>query len=225
MARACEKCGAPAADDQSQFCNRCGGPVQDLPDKAFPACRKCGFPAPDAKSEFCTRCGTKFTEEPQAKFPVCRNCGHEIPDEQAGFCNRCGAPSRGPGAAGAAQTKVQAPQPVVVARKKHEVTPETAADWTPFSDADEKAGSVSALLDKKKRSKLPVGPQTPVDTIGNGSGSGHSKKYAHLPLVADEMKGLKPVMESPPPDAGGKGPGRKDPAGKKGIMNFFKKKN
>ncbi len=227
MARACEKCGAPAADDQSQFCNRCGGALRDLPDTALPVCGKCGFPAPDNKSEFCTRCGTKFSEEPQAKYPVCRNCGHEIPDEQAGFCNRCGTPSRGPGAAGAAKKPVPASEPVLL-KRKHAVTPETAADWSPFSDTETDAAtsSVPALLNQKKRTRLPAGPETAGDAYSNNQGgdSASAKKYAHLPLIADEMKGLKPEPESLPPIFRAKGPAQKGSEGKKGIMNFFKKK-
>ncbi|OPY36436.1 MAG: Double zinc ribbon [Methanoregula sp. PtaU1.Bin051] len=223
MARACDKCGAPAADNQSQFCNRCGGPVKDLPDSALPVCKKCGFPALDTKSEFCTRCGSRFTGEPQTKLPVCRNCGHEIPDPEAGFCNRCGTPSRGPGAG---VKPAQAPEPVVLAKRRHAVTPETAADWSPFSEDDEGTGAVQALLDRKKRGRLPIGPGAAGDLNGSPPEHGYplEKKYAHLPLVSDEMRALKPDAESLLPDDGSRGAKKTDSAGKKGLMNFFKKK-
>jgi len=228
MAKKCEQCGAPAVDAQSLFCNLCGGYVQDEPEPSLPVCRACGIPAPDDQSVFCTRCGLKYAADPDDRYPVCTSCGSVVPDEQAVFCNCCGTKiSSGPEtaapvtASGAPVSGIQAllkitkksrpatvkksPGSVIVTKKKHPASPPAPQGGylteVPLSD----------LPDDRTEDVTPD-PQP-------------QKKYAHLPLVADELK----VKDSP--QGGFFSNGAREPssshqkkdAQKKGLMGMFKR--
>ena len=92
MAKKCERCGTPALNDQSEFCNRCGSSVIEELKMQLPVCVRCGNQAPNKEVLFCNRCGTPYP--PPLPELNCPRCGHSITDEESEFCNRCGAPVR-----------------------------------------------------------------------------------------------------------------------------------
>lgn len=93
MIKKCSRCGAPAPDEGSIFCNRCGS---RLP--SFLTCRKCGNTIPDLQASFCNRCGSPLVPPVQAAPPpitlakgrICPACGFENFMEDASFCKKCG---------------------------------------------------------------------------------------------------------------------------------------
>ena len=233
MVKKCEQCGAPAVDAQSLFCNRCGGYVRDEPEHTHPVCRACGIPAPDDQSVFCTRCGLKFAggiedryplctacesvipdehavfcnrcgkkllSEPIPTAPVCAACGAPAVDDQALFCNRCGTPFSQP--ATAEKLRKKAPGSVIITKKKNSVSP--PAPGEAFVPED-----------------LPSDPQVYL----TAAPAQVQKKFAHLPLVADELK----VKDSP--QRGFYSTGIREPsslhqkkgAPKKGVLGMFKR--
>jgi hypothetical protein len=233
MTRKCGSCGIPAPDGESKFCNRCGSAIVDEPESRFPvcstcgamvadpeaqfcdkcggpvrkiiACPTCGNPAINENSKFCTRCGTTFV-----KPGTCPGCGSPIPDEQSVFCNRCGTPLRG--AAPAA-----APASVVVTKKRTSLpVQEPAAEWDPWSDG-------SAEYDAQPLGPMVYPRQPPVtDEPANRAPqiSMAPKKYSHLPLIADELKGAKTPYVPDRSDA----PAKERPAKKKGgVLGFMKR--
>lgn len=248
MAKKCEQCGAPAVDAQSLFCNLCGGYVQDDPEPSLPVCKTCGIPAPDNQSVFCTRCGLKYTADPEDRYPACTSCGSVVPDEQAVFCNRCGTKiSSGPEPAApvtvsgtpvsgnqallkttkksGAVTVKKSPGSVIVTKKKHPASPPSQvgryATEDPVSDLpdDRPEEASQETQTQKKYAHLPLVADEPV------ADARPSKKYAHLPLVADELL----VKDSP--QAGFFSNGAREPSSsrqkkdvpKKGIMGMFKR--
>ena len=90
----CDHCGAPAPDDESVFCNRCGA---RLP--AGIICRQCGKAVTDLQSRFCDRCGSPLAPAVLAPVPpitlamgkICRTCGFENFVDDARFCKKCGS--------------------------------------------------------------------------------------------------------------------------------------
>ena len=235
MTRKCGSCGYPAPDTESKFCNRCGSAVVDEPEPEFPvcgtcgamvadpqaqfcdkcggpirktvACPACGNPAIDENSKFCTRCGTTF-----ARPGTCPGCGFPVPDERAVFCNRCGSALRGaaPGAA--------APAAVVVTKKRNALPIQEvpAADWDPWTDGSPEFDSMPAGLQEPAPSYQPPPPEEPAFRAPQISVP--PKKYSHLPLVADELKGAKgPYTGDPGPRA------KERPAKKKGVLGFMKR--
>ena len=221
MVKKCEQCGAPAVDVQSLFCNICGGYVRDEPVHTLPVCRVCGVPAPDDQSVFCTRCGLKFAGGVDERFPLCTACESIVPDEHAVFCNRCGkkllpepvhtapvcsacgapavddqtlfcnrcgTPFSMPATAEKLQKK--APGSVIITKKKHSVTPSSPGETFVQEDLpSDPAGYLTAAPPQvqKKYAHLPlVADESTRDTLP-------SKKYAHLPLVAEEPN----VKDSP----------------------------
>jgi hypothetical protein len=213
MAKKCEQCGEPAVDALSLFCNLCGGNVRDEPEDVLPICLACGIPAPDDQSVFCTRCGLKFAAEPEDRYPVCPSCGCVIPDELAVFCNRCGtkiSPVPEPTApvdasavpvvrdqvlpgtpkktrpATAEKIRKKASGSVIIMKKKHSADPpaQTGAyvPEEPVSDPpDDQVETMPEPQVQKKYAHLPlVADERPVDPLP-------TRKYAHLPLVADEL--------------------------------------
>lgn len=233
MARKCSSCGIPAPDEESKFCNRCGGAITDMPEpqpqfpicstcgervadpeaqfcdkcgglvKKAAVCPTCGNPAVDENSKFCTRCGTTFVRP-----NTCPSCGFVNPDEKAAFCNRCGAPLKS-GAAPAA--------PAAMAPRKRAPLPirdEPVPDWDPWSDESSPDNTESSYT-----SPSPLGEPEPAYRAPQVRMP--SKKYSHLPLVADEMKDYKKPSSSSDehPDTG-----RKDRAPlKKSPLNFMKR--
>lgn len=231
MARKCSSCNTPAPDGESRFCNRCGSAIIDEPETQFPvcsacgamvadpeaqfcdkcgatmkkslACPNCGNPAIDENSKFCTRCGTTFTPP-----NTCPACGFTNPDDQALFCNRCGSALRGGG---------QKAAPSVIVGKKKAALPiqeETPAEWDPWTD-----GSPDFDLQQQTPAAPPA--EEPVARVPQISVP--QKKYSHLPLIADELKGTKTTYD------GGttvemQVPAQKkkpQPPGKKGVLNFL----
>lgn len=230
MARKCSSCSIPAPDDESKFCNRCGAAIVDEPEPQFPicgtcgtrvadpeaqfcdkcggpvkkalACPTCGNPAIDENSKFCTRCGTTF-----ARPNACPGCGFPIPDDKAVFCNRCGASLRSPGPA-------QATGPTAAPVRKRTPLPiqdEPAPDWDPWSD-----GSQSDYETPQYSAPPPVDNDSAYRTPQIRM---PAKKYAHLPLIADELKDYKKPYtgtdEASESD-------RKERS-KKGALNFMKR--
>jgi hypothetical protein len=93
MIKRCSNCGAPAPDDVSVFCNRCGA---RLP--AVMSCRQCGKPVTDPQSRFCDRCGSPLAPPVLTAVPpitltkgkICPACGFENFTGDARFCKKCG---------------------------------------------------------------------------------------------------------------------------------------
>ncbi len=254
MAKKCERCGAPAVDTQSPFCNICGGYVRDEPEPSLTICRACGIPAPDDQSVFCTRCGQKYAADTEDRYPVCSSCGSVVPDEHAVFCNRCGTNiSSGPEPAvpvaesdapvsgiqallktakksGAATAK-KSPGSVIVTKKKHSASPPVQVgryvpEVLPLSldlPDDRMEEALPEAQQQKKYACLPLVADDTVDI--QPSENQPAKKYAHLPLIADELK----VKDTP--HAGFFSNGAREPspshqkkdAQKKGIMGMFKR--
>jgi Double zinc ribbon len=238
MTRKCGKCGTPAPDGESKFCNRCGSAIVDGPEPQFPvcgtcgaevadpqaqfcdrcggpvrrpiACPACGNPAIDGNSRFCTRCGTTFVPP-----GTCPGCGFVNPDDQALFCNRCGAPLPGKGA-------VQQPQgaaaPSVIVTKKRATLPvqEPVADWDPWSDG---GPEYDAGLPPEDRRDAPLPETAGEPPYRAPQVSVPLKKYAHLPLVADELKGSK----TPGPGDLPASPRERKAQKKKGFLGFMKR--
>lgn len=100
----CGNCGAPAPDDVSIFCNRCGA---RLP--AGIICRQCGKTVTDLQSRFCDRCGSPLAPAVLAPVPpitlamgkICPACGFENFIDDARFCKKCGSVLRTGGNTGA----------------------------------------------------------------------------------------------------------------------------
>jgi hypothetical protein len=220
MVKKCEQCGAPAVDDLSLFCNLCGGYVREEEKAALAVCRGCGTPAPDDQSAFCTRCGLKYTQEPEDRYPVCTTCGTIVPDELAAFCNRCGekivpgsasplcaacgapavddqtlfcnrcgTPFSRPAVPGIQQ---KAQGSVVITKKRRSPAPPAhrggniAEDFPP----DHSAGSQPVQPDPQVEREF---AHLPLQDDESTAGTPRPKKYAHLPLVAAELK----IKDSP----------------------------
>lgn len=236
MARKCSSCGIPAPDEESKFCNRCGGAIADVPEPQFPVCGTCGAqvadpeaqfcdkcggpvkksvvcptcgnPALDENSKFCTRCGTTFVRP-----NTCPACGFVNPDEKAAFCNRCGAPLKG-SVTPAAPAPVPAP-PAAPPRKRPSlpIQDEPVPDWDPWSD-----GAPAEYAEPPYASPSPADPEPAYRAPQVRM---PSKKYSHLPLVADEMKDYKRPPSDPDNIPEG---GRKErPPLKKSPLNFMKR--
>jgi|WetSurMetagenome_2_1015567.scaffolds.fasta_scaffold26860_4 hypothetical protein len=206
----CPGCGTVVSDELAQFCNRCGTIIQQGP----AVCRNCGCPAIDNQSRFCTRCGATFEQKPVPRSPVCPSCGTPDPHGQSAFCNRCGAAMNPQGIQPAyrqdhasvivSQRKPVAPMPVAV-------VPDS--DWEPWNEMPPALGI--------SRSEPPI-PEKPV--FHDKQPGAREKRYAHLPLIADELKTkgdtAPPRYSSDIPDV----PPRKGgSAPKKGVLGFMKK--
>jgi rRNA maturation endonuclease Nob1 len=211
----CSTCGTRVADPHAQFCDKCGGPIRK--EQVIPACPTCGNKAIDENSKFCTRCGTTFSRP-----SVCPGCGFPIPeDQEAVFCNRCGGPLPGKSAARPAQQPVPSvpdTTPSVVVTKRRislpvPPVPEPVAEWDPWSDGSPDYDAVQPARQEQPPAYIPPA-DTQISMVPQ-------KRYAHLPLIADEMKGLKtPYTGEEDPSAHH----RKDPAPrKKGVLGFMKK--
>jgi ribosomal protein L37E len=241
MTKTCGKCGHAALDDRAQFCNRCGAVVPEERRPAFPicpgcgtvvsdelaqfcnrcgtkiptvpvVCSSCGNPALDNQSRFCTRCGTTFEQKPLPRNSTCPACGAPDPQGESLFCNRCGAPFNPP----RVQTVHHPGQaPVIIMQKKPAgtqppvIVPDT--EWEPWNDVPPDSGP----------SGIPE--PSPPHLENEDQQIAPLKRYAHLPLVADELK-----------TKGEPGSGRHMPetpvlsrkkqgTEKKGILGFLKK--
>jgi predicted amidophosphoribosyltransferase len=236
MTKTCGKCGHAALDDHAQFCNRCGAVVPQEKKPAFPVCPacgavvsdelaqycnrcgtkilpvpvvcgSCGSPAIDNQSRFCTRCGTTFEQKPVLRTKNCPSCGAPDPSGRSVYCDRCGAPFNRQGMQAAPQPDPAAPV-IVTQRKPHAgplpvvTIPET--DWEPWNDvppAPGRSGSPGPAI--------PEQPAHPDQQIAVPK-----KRYAHIPLVADELK-----IKGEPGVPQKKNEGTQ----KKGVLGFMKK--
>jgi hypothetical protein len=243
MTKTCGNCGNAALDNQAQFCDRCGAAVPDKPKTAFPVCpacgvvvsdtqaqfcnrcgakippeplvcNTCGIPAVDDLSRFCTRCGATYGSKPVPKSTSCPVCGTPDPGNESVFCNRCGAPM---GRQGPLPVRREDPAAVIVSQKRAGSTfPEgtaAGAGWEPPNR--EPAAQVL------QRAPVPY-QQQPVDNH-DFQVAVPQRKYSHLPLIADELKG-KETPASYQPDAETVVPSGKNPTKqKKGVLGFLKK--
>ncbi|HVP96830.1 zinc ribbon domain-containing protein [Methanoregula sp.] len=229
MTRRCGNCGAPAPDTSSRFCDLCGAPLVDEPvaPKGLPVCPSCGVTVSDKHAQFCDVCGA-----PLAK-PVCPSCGTPAPSSRSKFCTRCGA-TFGPPVPGKNRAHPAAePEPVVVRKKKGrlpEPDPEPADEWDPWTDGDP-LYDISAPLPLQPQQR----PLSDLERIAAGvprpkpekerepGPAGSQKKYAHLPLVADELRQdteRRAAAGAPGKDTSA---GRRTKPGKKGSMFGFLK--
>lgn len=244
MTKTCGKCGHAALDDKAQFCNRCGATVPEKKKPAFPVCpgcgtvvsdelaqfcnrcgarlppvpvvcSSCGSPAIDNQSRFCTRCGTTFEQKPVLRNINCPSCGAPDPRGQSVYCNRCGAPFNRQGVQAAYQP---GQAPVIVTQRKPAgplpavIVPDT--DWEPWNDVPPAPGhsgtSGSAIPEQSAHLYQQIAvPQ---------------KRYAHLPLVADEMKKKsEPGSRQHAPDIPNASQKKRTVSQKKGVLGFLKK--
>jgi len=206
----CPGCGTVVSDELAQFCNRCGTRIQVQP----VICSTCGSPAIDTQSRFCTRCGTTFEKKPVVRSKTCPSCGAPDPQGQSVYCNRCGAPFSRQGAHAA---HPQGHAPVVITQKRPAgphptlMVPET--DWEPWSDAPPALGI--------SRAEPPI-PEQPV--FHEQQIAIPQKRFAHLPLVADEMKKKgEPQASQHTQDIHGVSVKKKPASQKKGVLGFLKK--
>jgi hypothetical protein len=183
----------------------------------------------------------KFAAEPEDKYPLCTSCESVVPDEYAAFCNRCGAklvsghepgtsstipagsvpalsdiPARGESTP--AKSTLKAPGSVIITKKKHFAShpakDQTGAPHDPTPDLSQDIPEVPLYLQGEGK----YADETTRDTRP-------LKKYAHLPLIADELK----VKDSP--QGGFLSNGAREPpsshqkkhAPKKGILGVFRR--
>lgn len=91
----CPKCGAPALDDQSLFCNICGTQFPAaIPEKQKNHCPKCTARIPEGEKS-CSHCGflpsSGPSSQPSGARRSCAECGAPVPDETRYYCKTCGA--------------------------------------------------------------------------------------------------------------------------------------
>jgi predicted amidophosphoribosyltransferase len=267
----CPRCGNAIHDDKSEFCNRCGASVKKEPEQKLPVCNRCGKPAPDDEALFCNRCGTEYKTEPVNITPLCPRCGYQIPDDQSAFCNRCGATigtepvNKKPvclkcGAPALDEEtlfcnrcgtqfnhhvsnkkpvhspvhKSSQPVSVKISQKKQVpavVVPLDLLD--PVSDEEFEevhyphSFSPPVKSSQKKYAHLPL----VAEELAGGKGKdasivipGNSKKYAHLPLIADEFKEKQsPRLEIESPYIPAPPKEKRDGRSKKGLFDMLKK--
>jgi hypothetical protein len=93
MVQFCPKCGTPARDDKSVFCNRCGSRIPPpVPEKTGKQCPACGTVNADPQAVFCNKCGARIPPPvPEKTGNRCPACGTINADPQAAFCNKCGS--------------------------------------------------------------------------------------------------------------------------------------
>jgi ribosomal protein L37E len=96
MVTFCPKCGTPAVDDQSLFCNRCGTQLPvNIAEEPGNYCPNCKTKIHDGEIA-CSRCGFPLSPEPPSIQPVkpsknCPECGAPVIDENRYYCKTCGA--------------------------------------------------------------------------------------------------------------------------------------
>ena len=247
MSRRCGQCGWVPPDGEARFCNQCGSAIVDLPEPGFPVCGACGCQVADPRAQFCDKCGAAIQKEPvrpacpscgnkaideNSKFctrcgasfqkpGLCAACGFQNPDEKALYCNRCGSPLPGKGPVAVAPAD---PAPSVVIAKKRSLPPQPAeqpAEWDPWSDGSPEYDIAGpGREDPSFPQPEPPAPVAP-PAAGIPEAGTPGKRYAHLPLIADELKGPKTQYAGPeePPLPPPRGSARK----KKGVLGFLKK--
>jgi len=238
MTRKCGNCGISAPDDEALFCNRCGSEIVEVTEPEFPLCPSCGIVVSDELAEFCNRCGARISREPVPL--VCPGCGNPALDDASQFCTRCGTPFvKADEAPVKARPKKQQPArevPVSVVVKSRKPAPvpvkpvmeEPAPEWDPWSDETpgEEPGVLLPAPSKKKYAHLPM-------VADELAGPAHrsepqisvsSKKYAHLPMIAEELKNKSEwATDSDGKEIGSSSSKSRKPPQKKGMMGLFKK--
>ena len=243
MTKTCGTCGNAALDNQAQFCDRCGAAVPDKPKSAFPVCPACGVVVSDTQAQFCNRCGAKIPPEPLvcttcgtpavddlsrfctrcggmyaskqvARSVTCPVCGAPDPGNESVFCNRCGAPL---GRQGPLPVRREDPAAVIVSQKRAgSAFPEGSANGAGWEPPNREPAA------QEPRRAPAAYQQQPADN-NDFQVEVPQRKYSHLPMIADELKGkenaatyqLDPQTAIP----SGKNPVRQ----KKGVMGFLKK--
>jgi Double zinc ribbon len=223
MTRKCGSCGIPAPNDRAKFCNECGSTIVDVQDTHFPVCDSCGDTVSDTLAQFCDKCGAQVR-------PSCPSCGNKAINKDSKFCTRCGTVFATAAARTARQPASQAAS-VVMNRKRtalpvqEEPGPVAQPDeWDPWSDgSSEFDAQPLPVVEEKRYAHLPLIADEPDQARASRAPqiSMAPKKYGHLPLIADELKGSKPSYK----DAGDvPEPSRKGrPPDKKGVFGFLKK--
>jgi predicted amidophosphoribosyltransferase len=250
MTKTCGKCGHVALDDQALFCNRCGAAVPEERKPAFPVCpacgtvvsdelaqycnrcgtkipkvpvvcSSCGSPAVDSQSRFCTRCGTTFEQKPVPRQTNCPSCGAPDLHGQSVYCNRCGAPFNRQGMQAAPQPQPGVAPVIVTQRKPTAPLPQALplvtvpdTDWEPWNDVPSTPAPSGT--------PGPVMPEQPAQN--DQQVAIPQKRYAHIPLVADEMRRKgEPGSRQRESDVLNIPPKRKEGSKKKGVLGFLKK--
>jgi len=234
MTRKCGKCGIAAPDDEALFCNRCGSEIIEETDPGYPLCPSCGTIVSDELAEFCNRCGSRIPREP---VPViCPGCGIEAIDTASLFCTRCGTPFETPKKPGAKTAHPPAREPaasvVVKPRKSSGAKPpraESVPEWDPWSEDNHRSEPAISIpsAPQKKYAHLPL----VADELARPSQHSEpqitmpSKKYAHLPLIAEELKDKGSRMQdyNEAEDFPPSSGKGRKPPQKKGMMGLFKK--
>jgi predicted amidophosphoribosyltransferase len=202
----CPGCGSVVSDELAQFCNRCGTKITPVP----VVCSTCGSPALDNQSLFCTRCGTTFEKRPVFHITTCPSCGAPDTKGQSVYCNRCGAPlnRQDPGS-----DHLPHQAPVIVTQRKPagRLPPVTVpdTDWEPWNDVPYPG---------------PLAPSRPAAPEHDAQIAVPQKRYAHLPLVAEDMrKKGDPALRQREPESPHLSPKKKAATKKKGILGLLKK--
>jgi len=246
MTRKCGNCGIPAPDNEALFCNRCGSEIVEVTEPAFPLCPSCGTIVSDELAEFCNRCGARISRTPVPR--VCPGCGNPALDDASQFCTRCGTPfAQGepvpikarpkqqqpareiaPSVVVKSRKTAQAPAPVPAAAPVQPAMEEPVPEWDPWSDdvPDELPVVLQPARAQKKYAHLPLVAD---ELAGPGERAEPqiavpSKKYAHLPMIAEELR----YKSERAPDRDGVDFGAppsksRKPPQKKGMMGLFKK--
>jgi len=230
MTRKCGKCGIPAPDDEAVFCNRCGAGIIEETEPEFPLCPSCGMVVSDELAEFCNRCGTRIPAVP----PVCPGCGIPAIDNESQFCTRCGtpfSPTAVPAKKKESPAKKTSASVLVQPRKSvHPKLPakqEPESDWDPWSDEGtfEETPAPLPVHNQKKYAHLPLFADEPAALARDSDRqvSVPPKKYAHLPMIAEELRDKN--TRSGDYDGGdlpGSSPKGRKPPQKKGMLGRFK---
>lgn len=236
MTRKCGSCSTPAPNEKAKFCNECGSAIIDVPDSHFPVCDNCGGTVTDSLAQFCDMCGAPVR-------PSCPSCGNKAITRESKFCTRCGTIFAT--AARPAKSAAATAQPSVVLNRKKNALPiqqepvpvarptllpqaHPAAEpeeWDPWSDGGEEYDARPLPApQEKKYAHLPLMADDPSQARPPRAPqiSVPQKKYSHLPLIADELKGAK---QSYTDVADTPEPSRKSrPPDKKSMLGFLKKK-
>lgn len=233
MTKTCGNCGNAALDNQAQFCDRCGAAVPDKPKTAFPVCpacgvvvsdtqaqfcnrcgakippvpvvcNTCGTPAIDDLSRFCTRCGATYGSKPVTRSINCPVCGAPDPGNESVFCNRCGAPM---GRQGPPPVRREDPAAVIVSQKR--------------AGSSFQEGAAAGAGWEPQRAPV-LYPQQPADN-NDFQVAVPPRKYGHLPLIADELKGKETQVPYQPDPETVVPSGKNTTKQKKGVLGFLKK--
>jgi hypothetical protein len=240
MTKTCDNCGNATLDDQAQFCNRCGASVPDKPKTPYPVCPACGAVVSDTQAQFCNRCGTKIPPAPivcgtcgipavddQSRFCTrcgsmyqpkavprstsCPVCGAPDPGNNSVFCNRCGAPLGRP------DTQPFREDPAAVI-----ISPKRASPAMPDGAAAISGEHLNRDTGITLSQKPPVSYRQAGETSDFQAGIS-PRRYGHLPLIADELKGKEtPVLMQPDQDTPASA-GKSVKKQKKGVLGFLKK--